>query len=277
MNDKHDDALRALYQKSRQEQPAGQLDQRIRKAAERRIYRTRKRWVWGLSTAAVVVLSFNIVLNLVDIEPASKEVLTEYESRFQSPGLNDSTVKEEPSFDAEQSLPQSLPSAPAPVVRTTDKPVLLQQEKHVQKSKQRMLIVPHTSETRQFERDFSSGMAAADRAGPQLVIPELPLQMDELLKLDGGLSGLQTDTGLMTIYADNKLILTVRPLDGWYEFKAWPGAQLLGVRIDWNIKPSQLDQCNTQNAYISCSLNDRVQGLFEQERLDHISWKVVHE
>jgi len=73
MNDADDEIIRALYKQSHQEQPSEFLDKRIRKAAQRALSQNRRRWIWGLSTAAVMVLSFNIVLDLFINKPELTE------------------------------------------------------------------------------------------------------------------------------------------------------------------------------------------------------------
>lgn len=77
------------------------MDKRIRKAASRAIssrtvssqtnsirekYRKRNRWLWGLSTAAVLVLSFTVVLNLLMTDPDSPEFYFEEQLEQQGRG-----------------------------------------------------------------------------------------------------------------------------------------------------------------------------------------------
>ena len=64
MSDPQQDKLRELYRRSRQEQPSVDLDRQIRDAARRPVQRRSRRWIWGLSTAAVLMLSFTVVLDL---------------------------------------------------------------------------------------------------------------------------------------------------------------------------------------------------------------------
>jgi hypothetical protein len=96
--------------------------------------------------------------------------------------------------------------------------------------------------------------------------------LDEILSINNSLIGEQTVGGLITIYSGDKLILTVNPGADLIQYKAWPGSGIVGIRMNWFIKPGQTDGCIEGPVYQVCDLNEQVKGLFEGERLDHILW-----
>ena len=79
---KHEDqqAISELYRLTRSEQPSAELDQRIRHAAHHAIGAKKPNWIWSLSTAAVILLSVNVVLNVYDPDEDETAILFE-ESR----------------------------------------------------------------------------------------------------------------------------------------------------------------------------------------------------
>ena len=75
MTEREDQDLLSLYRRSSQEQPSALLDQRVRNAARRTIKSRRPGWKWGLSTAAVLVLSFSVVLQTYFDEGRPQEAM----------------------------------------------------------------------------------------------------------------------------------------------------------------------------------------------------------
>lgn len=80
MNKNDHYAIKALYQQTRTEQPSAELDRRIQHAAYKAATKDKSRWIWPLSTAAIFMLSLNVVLNLYDVEQSSVEDLIEEKS-----------------------------------------------------------------------------------------------------------------------------------------------------------------------------------------------------
>lgn len=127
------------------------------------------------------------------------------------------------------------------------------------------------------EENLSPDSVDANRIMPQLFIPTLPVELDLLLQLNPSVHGQKSSSGLVTIYAGNKLILTLSAGDQFFIFNAWRGTEKLGVKVNWDKKSTQFEHCVDQDAYINCELKDQVHGLFEDDRLDHISWRFVDE
>lgn len=275
MNDQHDDALITLYQKARQEQPSELLDRRIRKAAQRRINRDKKRWVWGLSTAAVLVLSFSVVFDVSEFESEPMQSIIQEKASAHSQALNDviPEAKSEPESPAVLSKPDFASREVMP--EEMDEMPLRKKKSKEQRSVEKIISSTRHSIDYWLERESYKPQFEKDSVALELDIPVLPVELQALLNLHTGLSGEITPAGLITIYSENKLILTLSSTGGKFRFKAWPGSEKLGVKVTWSIKPEQLNECNRQGVYVSCSLNEQVQGLFEQDRLDHIRWFVV--
>ena len=153
---KHEDqkAIRKLYRQTRTEQPSSELDQRIRIAAHDDIATKKPNWVWSLSTAAVILLSVNVVLNVYDPDQDETAILFE-------------EIRKKP---AEQSQGQSYDFAPAdsssdaqfidtmkPIVRKDSAPFLAPQSvmpevsieaKSVQESEERLPVIRKDTEIR---------------------------------------------------------------------------------------------------------------------------------
>jgi hypothetical protein len=268
MSDKHDESLYSLYQKSRQEQPRERLDERIRMAAKRRLKRDKKRWIWGLSTAAVVVLSFSVVINVSDIDSTSMQRIIEKETMEPSEVMNDG-IREEARVPESPAMLFGDNSARR-IATPQEIEEVLTLDKVSQWAKSRSIEISAM-------RPALSKKSEAESVELSLVIPDLPTELDALLELGDSLTGEITPSGLVTVYAKDKLILTVDSNSGAHRFKAWPGSGILGVGLDWTQGVSRLQDCDNKNAYTVCSLSDQVRGMFEDNRLDHISWVVSRE
>ncbi|MCU7875420.1 MAG: hypothetical protein KZQ84_01235 [Candidatus Thiodiazotropha sp. (ex Lucinoma borealis)] len=75
-----DHPIQALYQTTRQELPSAELDRQILALASREASRRRRRWLFPLSSAAVILLGVTLTLQLVEppeLAPESEELLLE--------------------------------------------------------------------------------------------------------------------------------------------------------------------------------------------------------
>jgi len=43
--------------------------------------------------------------------------------------------------------------------------------------------------------------------------------------------------------------------------------------MDWKMRPAALKNCRQDTAFTICDLDNRVKAFFEENRLDHVSWK----
>lgn len=278
MNEQQQEKLRQLYRRSRQEQPSADLDRHIRSAAQRALNRGRNRWIWGLSTAAVLLLSFNVVIDLFmgeqhemnynDLDLPSSMPRMEVEKKSKAV---ESSVEE-----AQQQ--RAVPAAPAA------EPVIdfyrVLPDREMEFDMESLSGDAATPSARKMER-LSRKRSIMGVEKPALVetadVKILPHRLADLLKLADGLSGEELTSGKVMLYSRNKLILTVEPAATGFSYRAWQGVEILGVREDWTIRPSSLDACNDQDVYTSCVLRPGLTGYFEAERLDHISWNQADE
>lgn len=279
MNDKHEEAILVLYRQSRTEQPSDLVDKRIRKAASRAHYRNKKRWLWSLSTAAVLVLSLTVVLKLFDGEHDSQEILWEDEPKQQ--------VLKKKKITAPQRI------LAKPNARINNYPEILAPEEEdiaeissvVAESQPQKRVKSPVRRFRKEEKTESMLMDYAESPVPVLLdnidvtaeIPQLPVKLKQLIQLDESLSGEELDNGFIRLYSKNKLILTVSPNKDGFSFKALQGSEILGISVDWSLKAIMLKQCTELNMSTVCSLTDRVKAIFINKRLDHISWQVMRE
>ena len=278
MSDPQQQSLRTLYRRSRIEQPSELLDKRVRKAASRAIYQKRTRWLWGLSTAAVLVLSVNIVFQLLDTGDDFAPTLMQ-DSEPSSPMV---------SKEREELAQRKISSAPRTLAQQQDVGEQLKHEavasslakKSVQSDVASQSL---QSDNMQANEVFSEtpGVASMtltkEAVSLQTVIPELPFQLSELLLLDRSLSGEQDSNGDISLYQGSRLVLRLTVSEGPAVFKAWEGSESLGVRVDWSLSPAQLPICNPVDGVLACRLSERSEALFIDNRLDHISWRPENE
>lgn len=287
MNDPHDDKLLKLYQQSRQEQPSTQMDNKIRKAAKAAHYRKHKRWLWGLSTAAVIVISFNVVFELVFMEETGSQL------EMIPPLIQ---TQEAPSVIRQQKMigPDTMESEVDELIdemdSADDKEFARLQEIHsggrLKESRQALmpkkslnaLERPPAVKYRSQAKALDLGAIAPSSAmHPAVYIPDLPANLEQLLAIDPDIKGQQSTRGLITLTVQNKVILVVNPEGRTIQFKAWPGSERLGIKLDWNLIPTGMRNCEFGPVYTRCDISDDVRGYFEGNRLDHISWQRVDE
>lgn len=293
MTDPQDDKLIKIYQHSRHEQPSVAMDKKIRHAAEQALYRKRKRWLWGLSTAAVIVISFNVVLQLMLEETAEDEVVMRDE--LSKPGSPMATAPRSVEMDDNATLQridsddttsvfseESEITTPAAGLQV-DKMISPAREREQAESaridfsevlKERSFDVPDKEARNKTEMTQLQASKEKKRikASTLPIIPDLPSTLDGLLSINKQLVGEQSVSGLITLYHRDKLVLTVKPGAELIQFKAWPGSSILGIKMDWSVKPVQSAGCIKGPVYQVCDLNKQVKAMFEEDRLDHVLW-----
>ncbi len=266
MSEEDDLKLAALYKETRKEEPSAELDRQIHNAASRAIYQKSRHWFWRFSTAAVVLLSFSVVLNLLINEMDSPETLIEEQvlsesmdlARAPEPVAEEESAAGAPAgFGAAREAP-ARSQAPAPAAPAVRKEKTLSAEPMMRK---RMLA-----------EDSAVASIAADAVQPVQEIPRLPVALDDLLDQVDGLRGVERVDGTINLYHRDKLILRVRPDSDSVDFMAWPGAEVLGVRVNWSYQPESFNRCSQPVPYRRCELTSQVNGFFEGDRLDHIRW-----
>ncbi len=294
MTDPQDEKLIKLYQHSRQEEPSVSIDQSIHQAAEKALYRKRKHWLWGLSTAAILVISFNVVLELMLDTPEELEevILSQHDQSTRSPAempsaINETRFSSSVAQDAadEAAVGRSAGISVDKELETAESALSADPQKikaegprndYDEVLKERQFAVPEQSKEALTRAESFHPKAMAEkkkRALPVVpVIPELPSTMNSLLAMNHQITGEQAVSGLMTFYYRDKLILTIKPTSELVQYKAWPGSEVLGIKMDWSIKPVQTRGCIKGPVYQSCNLTDQVKGLYEDDRLDHILW-----
>ena len=286
MNDEQQQKLIELYRRTRQEQPRAELDARIRDAAKRALKPQIDRWVWRLSTAAVLVLSFSVVLNLAPWESemggdASLAPSEELESRSAPELRRQQAEKAESAREKRraEASPRAIEKLMLP-----EEPVRkpLQSRQLSNGSSLMAPASPPAPESRPaptilFERavDFGPGpLSLGDEIqSRQNPLPKLPWQREQLQALAEGLVVETAASGRLSVYHEEKLILTVTVDGNMAEFKAWKGAEILGVEVDWAMPRPLGEACHEAAVYTQCDLDFGATGYFEEQRLDHITWR----
>lgn len=270
MNEQEQEKLRQLYHRSRQEEPSADMDRRIRNAARRALNGGSNWWIWGLSTAAVLLLSFNVVLELFMGEQHETGI---YEQDLPSslPRMDVDKRLESNVEKIEQK--QVVPAAPAekPVIEFYQVLPHRKLESELE-SLSEDAATPGEKKSEIILRKRSSSSVEKPASAEFDALRRLPHQLADLLRLADGLSGEELASGKVLLYSDNKLILMVEPGIAGFQFKAWRGAEIIGVKEDWSISPSSLDDCHDQGAYTSCLLRPGIVGFFEADRMDHVNW-----
>ena len=278
MNDHEQRALRELYRNTRDEAPSELLDQRIRRAAMHQLGRRRRHWIRGLSTAAVLVLAFSVVIQL---DWLAKDPLLESamdsDSGSSSPAQSRSYLPTAPEFHSDQA---AAPMAP---------PVHKKQAFNEQPMSAAETSEPLRPEPRRSGRQATESKAlslpdrfASDQAEPAarrsaeiaapVQIPLLPHDPDELQTLAPGLGRGAKDHDWLTFCYDDRRVLDMQPDSTGTRFRARPGSEVLGVVIDWKMERDALNACHDEGTYTVCGWLDGVEAVFADERLDHVRW-----
>ncbi len=269
MTEQKDQDLLSLYRQSSREEPSALLDQRVRKAAQQAIRSRRPGWKWGLSTAAVLVLSFSVVLQMYFDEGMPEETMdttTIIPLNEQPSDLAGELAMDVP-IVSQQSA--ALPAAPVSKLKRS-----------LQKFEEAEADAITAPTTYEIAADFmpeasaETGMAKPEDANVRLVtVPELPFDAAGLRALDSGLTVEQSGSGIIIVYSDNKLVLSIRREGDNLSYRASSGSERLGIKLDWSITPSQLDTCEAKPVYKECQMGQGVTGYFEGDRLDFIQWQ----
>lgn len=288
MSDQSEQRLEQLYRQTRREQPSAILDQHIRQAAVRALARRRRTWLLGLSSVAVLVLSVSVVLDLlwddmttlprperVDTFPdriandASPRPFSELESVN---GYEDSIARQVP-----ERLNGLVPSPSSPAPEEPRSRFAASREEAARQYRESQSELALAESTALHEK--AQVLKKATESRPEdadIVIPELPYKLGQLVRLAAGLQGEQSESGVISLYLDNKLILSVRSVIEGHQFKAWQGSEVIGVKVSWVLTPDMFEQCQAGPVYLACELKAGVTGYFESDRLDHIAWDVPH-
>ncbi len=288
MNQQQQQALRELYRQTRDEQPSQMLDRRIRQAARQQLQRRRPRWIWGLSTAAVLVLSFSLVLEL-GVQDAGAPA--EYEQELGKP-LSSATHEspESAPAPAPASAPPGAPSSASRGAPGMKKELFRQpppladeaemsaraSEQHPTESVQ-SLEAARTPHPASGQRAGDTMQAPKSRVVPEAmtrpVLPELPLQASAWQALSSALTVIEPAADRLEIVHNGQKILSLTRLEQGARFKAWPGSQFIGVKADWSVSRHQFTDCHAESGYQVCVWDGDVQAVFDGARLDHLRWR----
>ncbi len=267
--------LKALYQQTRQESPAPELDQKIRLAAQKAIQRKTPNLKWYLSSAAVVLLAVNVVLFIIFPEPEVIEI----------PGQ----VAAVPSNDRLSKAP-AIHSNPAPMMDSELTGVEAQKPGQTEKVEQRevqqnkstarkMLSELNDDFNHRLKREAeetSQVLELYESSGSQkpsfdIRIPNnLAFDVHTLIAGHPALTGRQF-TDSLEINQNNKLILKMNRVQQGLLIEAYPESQLWGVYAQWGLSSDGAENC-IQKEYLICDLSNDIQGGFENNRLIFIRW-----
>jgi hypothetical protein len=285
MNQQEQQALRALYRQTRNEQPSHMLDRRIRQAAMQQRQRRRPRWIWGLSMAAVLVLSFSLVLQL-GVQDAG--LPAEYEQDLHKP--LSSTPHEPPeSAPAPAFAPPGVPSSPSRSTPGMKKELLRpprqladEAEISTQASEQRLTESIQSLGAARTEDQASSRGQGGTKPAPMArvaptpvttpVLPTLPVQLLTWQAWSSALTVIERDSDHLEIVHQGRKIVDLKRSEQGTRFNAWRGSEFIGVKADWSVSRYQFGDCHTDSSYQVCVWDGDVHAVFDGARLDHIRW-----
>jgi hypothetical protein len=267
--------LKALYQQTRQESPAPELNQKIRLAAQKAIQRKTPNLKWYLSSAAVVLLAVNVVLFIIFPEPEVIEIPEQ--------------VAPVPSNDRLSKAP-AIHSNPAPMMDSELAGVEAQKPGQTEKVEQRevqqnkstarkMLSELNDDFNHRLKREAeetSQVLELYESSGSQkpsfdIRIPNnLAFDVHTLIAGHPALTGRQF-TDSLEINQNNKLILKMNRVQQGLLIEAYPESQLWGVYAQWGQSSDDAENC-IQKEYLICDLSNNIQGGFENNRLIFIRW-----
>jgi hypothetical protein len=261
MTDHEHKALAALYSRTRDEQPSQLLDRRILNAAQRQAGRRQRRWIVGLSTAAVLVLSLSVVLQtLWQPNEVAPELIVQDEPKA-PPAPAESPRRDRPPKPAAQS---------APPLKSSN--ILEESERRSRKSMAREMDSIARFDAGPTDKPTPADVAAqADRLA-LAVVPELPTHKEALLGMAPGALAVVSNSGAVEIWLDGVRVLGLTRDRSGAHFRAWRGSEIFGVRVDWLQDKDRLSNCHQEGDKVLCALGDRIDGLFDGRRLDHIRW-----
>jgi hypothetical protein len=272
MNQQTDKALLALYRRASDQQPSALLDARVRRAAQQSVQNRPRYWAWGLSTAAVLVLSFSVVIQLVE---APMEQASGTADLYQTSPPQEAADTESPSV-----MSQQPPAARAKAQRLNAENLALESFSAMKKSQAPTV-----------DRDFGAPIAGAGLSAPQheerarlhaappasvdrlfeeevgnVLLPSLPLSVDGIRQLDSTLDVSESSSGELDIHFEGSLIARLRKLDSGARIQAWRGAERLGLRFNWSRDSGLLQSCsnsgqpggNNTDVHLECRVDGRI-------------------
>ncbi|MBL7002633.1 MAG: hypothetical protein ISR69_01230 [Gammaproteobacteria bacterium] len=243
-----DSQLLSLYKKTRLEHPHEALDFKVKQAAQQAIKADKKRRsrrvVWGLSIAAMLVLSFSVILNLVNAPNAL------------SPQSIETQIISELSHDIQQ----------APSTTDERKEILLikkalrQAENEQSKRRKVQSVSPSISEV---SPSLMTADSAFEMSRPLSYLDvKLPFDLQKILQQFPDLKGLELNAKRFDIfYKGQRIAEFERTKFKQYRLTAYVGSRHLGLNIDWEKIPT--------------IKNDAVKYIVLEKRLVAVSWLVV--
>ncbi len=284
MSTEEDNKLQALYQASRDEAPSELLDQRVLRAARNQQRARQPAWLKLGAVAAVLVLSFSVVLQ-VGQEPFD-EVMEEAavetgETALMSP-MHDATpelsvVEPAREFmpDRQTSMTEAEPVRVLPSTAMTPAPMSrsASQDQMTKAPSGFGLAQPNAQRAAPSALSNEVPSSSRERKGSYFVPPRLPVTVEGLKAMAPLLRFEISPTGRQLVYRGDKLVMSMQNDGQDRVFKAWSGSDSLGVDIDWDSPVSRFGNCRESAVYIECPLGDGVTGYFEGDRLDHIEWR----
>lgn len=104
-------AISRLYRATRREQPSAGLDAGILSEAQSRTRRQRNRWLFSISTAAVVLLGITLTLQLLEQAPRLPKTIEDIESDRSTESRSVAPSEERRAMSAPKMMRESLPSS----------------------------------------------------------------------------------------------------------------------------------------------------------------------
>jgi len=260
-----------LYKQTRRQQPTQQLDDKILLAAKTRLAQKPKntqRVIWALSSVAVIVLSVNVALKLV-ITPEQNQVplaplINTQEDSYEA--FDSALAKPQASTPlAKKSMPYK--EASKALKKRKLKAELTRQKK--QTLKQRAMM-PRMMQAPMPQELTASDIMADENISHQL--PYFPFNVKQLAEKYSLVSIQKTSPNNIQIIKANALILSLSRLNQQIIISAYPNSESLGIRIDWTLKPSQLNKCIMIESKKQCSLNSTQTAHFKNAQLIKVTW-----
>ena len=267
-NNKDEQKIIDLYQKTRQQQPSTQLDNKILAIAKDKLAINKnkpRKLIWALSSVAVIVLSVNVALKLV-LEPTTAPA--PYAPTFEQQELMFERDKE--SNDASEMRQLESKKADAKeqkrktIQRAEKKKMLRSNAEKLEKRIPRVMHSPLPQASQKVESQLSSdtGMAITP-------LPIFPFNAKALSDLYPTLIIKQKHEQSIQIYNSNALILSLNDLNnGSLNVAAYPQDNELNLHINWALKPN----CNFIKLNNQCAINSQQTGWYDNSRLIKVTW-----
>jgi hypothetical protein len=279
MSEKWQRKLQALYRHSRQEKPPLELDQKIRQAAQAAVKSRRSHWKWSLPTAAVILLAVNVVLFTYVPESDDSRTIT-YDQyapsspQYQSSQGDESKVSEPMPAPAPAS---SRPEEVVPVPQAGD--MMKNQRSQPEHLRKRDFLPPPVlqqnqagqprREAEKLSQALADSLQETSPAG-QFQISRLPFNLQDLIRGNDQLRGVQTDHEIK-VYLSDKMLLDLQRIANGIQVKAYPGAEHWGIKAEWGQSVNAYKDCISA-ATTYCLLDANVRAYFEDGRLAYLMW-----